>query len=90
MREEVWLIGAGLPSTSGSGFRGRLTRPAQRLDSQLLGAGVEETRAAPELMQAKLGGGSSGEEDFGKRNIGLEALQSFEISNGILEAAEAA
>ena len=56
MREEVWLIGAGLPSTSGSGFRGRLTRPAQRLDSQLLGAGVEETRAAPELMQAKLGG----------------------------------
>lgn len=48
----------------------------------------------PEPLQSwckqSWGGGSSGEEDFGKRNIGLEALQSFEISNGILEAAEAA
>ena len=34
-------------------------------------------------------GGAVGEQDSWKRNIGLEALQPFEISNGILEAAEA-
>lgn len=70
MPEEVWPRRAGRPSTSGSGFRGRLAPPAQRLDSQLLPPGVEEAGAAPKSTQAKAGASGGGMLSW-KRNIGL-------------------
>lgn len=87
---------ASLPSTSGSGFRGRLTpQPAQRLipsSPSCSSAGVEETRASPKSTQAKGGGvlAAGGGIRSRKCNIGLGTLQPFGLSNGILEAAEAA
>lgn len=86
---------ASLPSTSGSGFRGRLTPAASATPdsqlSQLLRAGVEETRASPKSTQAKGGRLEAGGGILSwKCDIGLGALQPFGLSNGILEAAEAA
>lgn len=85
---------ASLPSTSGSGFRGRLTpQPAQRLipsSPSCSSAGVEETRASPKSTQAKGGGvlAAAGGIRSRKCNIGLGTLQPFGLSNGILEAAK--
>lgn len=55
MREEVWHLSRPAKHIW-KWFRGRLPPPAQRQDSQLLGAGVEETSNRSKVNANKRGG----------------------------------